>query len=212
MPHPPQLFGSVLRFVQMVWPPEVQTVAPTGQAQAPETQMAPVVQVMPQPPQLLGSVLRSVQVVVPDTVHITFGAVQVTELQTPAVHAVPAGQTKPHAPQLLGLLLRSVQTPPHIVSPGEHVVGLHVPEVHAAPAGQTIPQPPQLLGSLLRLVQVVWPATVHITSGAVQVVVAAHTPPVQDVPEQQSLAVVHAAPTAPHVADGSSWKSDVTLA
>ena len=55
VPHPPQLFGSVLRSTQVVVLPTPHILWVVGHTHALFTQLAPWPQLTPHPPQLVGS-------------------------------------------------------------------------------------------------------------------------------------------------------------
>lgn len=134
-PHEPHAVASVWVFRHCGLLP-VQLVALPLQVQAPEEQVASVVetrsglkQACVQVPQKTGSVSRSTHFpgFVPHTVGVAGGQLHVEEVQLP-----PVGHRAPHAPQLAASAVTSVQLPQQVL-----------------PVPQVTPQPPQFEGSRL---------------------------------------------------------------
>jgi hypothetical protein len=185
-----------------------------SQPQWPPAQRCPALHTVPQLPQLLESVLRLTQL----PLQLVYVLLQVKPQIPPLQVAVPlagAEQTAKHLPQLAGSVLVLTHLVPHSLVPLGH---WHLPWLQICPLRQVFPQEPQLVRlvcvlrqlppqqevPLLHAVAQVpqWPLLVwRLTQVPEQLVVPAgqgQTPPVQ-VPEQQGLLALHAAPAATHL-------------
>jgi hypothetical protein len=176
-PQPPQLAGSLSRFVHIsppgpkqpfgIGPPQVIDVPPPH---IPFWHATPDGQTMPQFPQLLGSLIMSVQIGPCGLGHIfglSGGQVVEPPPHIPFWHATPIGQTTPQPPQFAGSLERFVQycIPVAFMQPLGAVAGQpgpppHIPFWQATPDGQVMPQPPQFAASDFGSVQYIPPAAV----------------------------------------------------
>ena len=123
VPHPPQLFTSLLVGMHM----PLQDDEPGAQPHAPLLQDRPGGQTLPQVPQLASSVLSFLHPA-PSQYFSAPG-----HAHFPCAHPVPM-HTLPQAPQLPASVLTSTQLDPHIIWPLPHPV--HMPCVQPFPGAQ----------------------------------------------------------------------------
>jgi hypothetical protein len=141
VPHPPQLFGSLVvvlqPLVQHVWPGE-QSAPPLHpvDVQVLATHVSPGGHAFPQPPQLSMSLVVSLHPVAQHaspTAHAGPPSHDVAGWHWLPTHALPVGQTLPQKPQSCASLVVSMQmSPQHDSLTGQPLV-MHVSAVHSPP-------------------------------------------------------------------------------
>src|SRR5690606_37978971 len=106
-----------------------QIVPPSGQTQAPPSQLAPGAQATPQPPQCAGP---SSPTHSPPQARGAPG-----HAQAPSTHALPDRQSTPQPPQLAGSLVTSTQPPSQAAVPaGQLSLPLHPSQRHPRSSAQ----------------------------------------------------------------------------